>query len=161
MNGTITEIIGPVVDIHFPVEHGQHKQPAIGDALVIEKSDSHGRITLEVASHLGLDRVRAISMNETAGLARGTKVSATGAPISVPVGEATLGRLFNVLGEPVDGKGAMTADTPRLPIHRAPPSYDEQTTKAEVFETGIKAIDLIIPFLKGGKVGLFGGAGVG
>jgi F-type H+-transporting ATPase subunit beta len=161
MNGTITEIIGPVVDIHFAVESGQHKQPAIGDALIIAKGDAHGRIMLEVASHLGLDRVRAISMNETAGLARGMNVTATGAPISVPVGEATLGRLFNVLGEPVDGKGAMAEDTPRLPIHRAPPSYDEQTTKAEVFETGIKAIDLIIPFLKGGKVGLFGGAGVG
>lgn len=161
MNGTITEIIGPVVDIHFPIEGSSANRPAIGDALVIEKSDAHGRITLEVASHQGLDRVRAISMNETAGLARGTSATATGAPISVPVGEATLGRLFNVLGEPVDGMGEMKAGTPRLPIHRAPPSYDEQTTKAEVFETGIKAIDLIIPFLKGGKVGLFGGAGVG
>ncbi len=161
MKGTITEIIGPVVDVHFPTEHGQHKQPAIGDALVIDKADTHGRIVLEVASHLGLDRVRAISMNETAGLARGVKVSNTGAPISVPVGEATLGRLFNVLGEPVDGQGAMADDVMRLPIHRDAPRYDEQTTKAEVFETGIKAIDLIIPFLKGGKVGLFGGAGVG
>ncbi len=163
MNGIITEIIGPVVDIHFPSKDGVAgaQRPAIGDALIIDKSDSHGRITLEVASHLGLDRVRAISMNETAGLARGATVAATGAPISVPVGEATLGRLFNVLGETVDGKDALPADTPRLPIHRAAPSYDEQTTKAEVFETGIKAIDLIIPFLKGGKVGLFGGAGVG
>ena len=163
MNGTITEIIGPVVDVHFP-----ERRPAINDALIIEKSDpstslgaSHGRIVLEVASHLGLDRVRAISMNETAGLARGERVAATGAPISVPVGEAALGRLFNVLGEPVDGKGVLPFGTKRLPIHRAPPSFDEQTTKAEVFETGIKAIDLIIPFLKGGKVGLFGGAGVG
>jgi F-type H+-transporting ATPase subunit beta len=156
MNGTITEIIGPVVDVHF-----KESRPAIQDALVIEKTDSHGRIVLEVASHLGLDRVRAISMNETSGLARGEEVKATGAPISVPVGEATLGRLFNVLGEPVDGKGPVEAKAPRLPIHRMPPSYEEQTTKAEVFETGIKAIDLIIPFLKGGKVGLFGGAGVG
>src|SRR3989344_2224665 len=95
--GTITEIIGPVVDVHFPTENEQTRRPSIGDALVIEKSDAHGRITLEVASHLGLDRVRAISMNETAGLARGAKVRATGAPISVPVGEAALGRLFNVL----------------------------------------------------------------
>jgi F-type H+-transporting ATPase subunit beta len=156
MNGTITEIIGPVVDVHFP-----EKRPAIGDALVIEKSGNHGRITLEVASHLGLDRIRAISMNETAGLARGAKVIATGAPISVPVGESSLGRLFNVLGEAVDGKGAIDPKAPRMPIHRAPPTFDEQTTKAEIFETGIKAIDLIIPFLKGGKVGLFGGAGVG
>ena len=99
MNGTITEIIGPVVDVHFP-----EKRPAINDALVIEKGGAHGRIVLEVASHLGLDRIRAISMNETAGLARGEEVWATGAPISVPVGEAALGRLFNVLGEPVDGK---------------------------------------------------------
>ena len=161
MNGTITEIIGPVVDVYFAEGKNGTNRPAIGDALVIEKSDAHGRITMEVASHLGLDRVRAISMNETAGLARGAKVSATGAPISVPVGESTLGRLFNVLGEPVDGMGEMKVGTPKLPIHRAPPSYDEQTTKAEVFETGIKSIDLIIPFLKGGKVGLFGGAGVG
>ena len=158
-NGIITEIIGPVVDIHFAA--GKETRPAIADALIIEKNDSHGRIVLEVSSHLGLDRVRAISMNETAGLARGEEVHATGAPISVPVGEATLGRLFNVLGEPVDGKGPMAKDVKRLPIHRAPPTFDEQTTKAEVFETGIKAIDLIIPFLKGGKVGLFGGAGVG
>lgn len=159
MNGIITEIIGSVVDIHFDA-HKSHR-PNIGDALIVEKTDAHGRLVLEVASHLGLDRVRAISMNETAGLSRGEEVIATGAPISVPVGEATLGRLFNVLGEPVDGKGALDAKVARLPIHRAPPSFDEQTTKAEVFETGIKAIDLIIPFLKGGKVGLFGGAGVG
>ncbi len=100
-------------------------------------------------------------MNETAGLMRGEKAAATGAPISVPVGEAALGRLFNVLGETVDGKDPIPASSPRLPIHRQPPAFDEQTSKAEIFETGIKAIDLIIPFLKGGKVGLFGGAGVG
>lgn len=156
MHGIITEIIGPVVDVHF-----KEARPALGDALFIEQGAAHGRITLEVASHLGLDRVRTIALNETAGLARGETVAATGAPISVPVGEITLGRLFNVLGEPIDGKGAIAADAPRLPIHRMPPSFEEQTTKAEVFETGIKAIDLIIPFLKGGKVGLFGGAGVG
>ncbi len=156
MSGTITEIIGPVVDVYF-----KESRPSIGDALIIEKAGTHSRITLEVAAHLGLDRVRTIAMNETAGLARGETVRATGAPIKVPVGEATLGRLFNVLGEPVDGKGPMAEDAKRLPIHRAAPAFDEQTTKAEVFETGIKAIDLIIPFLKGGKVGLFGGAGVG
>src|SRR3989338_521701 len=117
--GIITEIIGPIVDMHF-----KESRPSIGDALIIEKSDSHGRITLEVASHLGLDRVRAISMNETSGLTRGEGVEATGAPISVPVGEATLGRLFNVLGDPVDGKGPMEADVKRLPIHRAPPTFD-------------------------------------
>ncbi len=172
MNGIITEIIGPVVDVHFKMSRPSEERgsteasrpnvhPSIGDALVVGKNDAHGRIVLEVASHLGLDRVRAISMNETAGLSRGETVTATGAPITVPVGEATLGRLFNVLGEPVDGKGPMAEGVKRLPIHRAPPTFDEQTTKAEVFETGIKAIDLIIPFLKGGKVGLFGGAGVG
>lgn len=160
MNGTITEIIGPVIDVHFPEGKG-NTRPAIGDALVVEKTAAHPRIVFEVAAHIGLDRVRAIAMNETAGLSRGEGVVATGAPISVPVGEAALGRLFNVLGEPVDGKEPIAAGTPRLPIHRAPPSYEEQTTKAEIFETGIKAIDLIIPFLKGGKVGLFGGAGVG
>ncbi|MFZ1987418.1 MAG: F0F1 ATP synthase subunit beta [Minisyncoccia bacterium] len=154
--GTITEIIGPIVDVHFA-----EKRPSIGEAVVIEKGKTHGRITLEVASHLGLDRVRTISMNETAGLSRGETASATGAAISVPVGPAALGRLFNVLGETIDGKEALPENTPRLPIHRAAPSFDEQTTKAEVFETGIKAVDLITPFLKGGKVGLFGGAGVG
>ncbi len=154
--GNITEIIGPVVDVHF----GENR-PAIGDALVVEKTDGHGRLMLEVASHLGLDRVRTIALSATEGLSRGETVVATGAPVSVPVGEAALGRLFNVLGETIDGKEPISANTPRLPIHRMPPSFDEQTTKAEVFETGIKAIDLIIPFLKGGKVGLFGGAGVG
>jgi len=154
--GTVVEVIGPVVDVHF-----EKDRPAIEDALVIEANDRHGKIVLEVASHLGLDRVRTISMNETAGLARGEKVAATGAPISVPVGQNALGRLFNVLGEPVDGKGEVAKSAPRLPIHRQPPSFAEQTTKAEIFETGIKAIDLMIPFIKGGKVGLFGGAGVG
>ncbi len=154
--GTITEVIGPVVDVHFP-----ENRPAIQEALTIEANDMHGRITLEVAAHLGLDRVRTISMTETAGLSRGETATASGGPISVPVGTASLGRLFNVLGEPMDGKGPIPASEPRLPIHRQPPAFDEQTTKAEIFETGIKAIDLIIPFLKGGKVGLFGGAGVG
>ncbi len=154
--GTITEVIGPVVDVHF--EAGR---PAIQEAVVIDANDMHGRITLEVAAHIGLDRVRTISMTETAGLSRGETATATGGPISVPVGTASLGRLFNVLGEPMDGKGAIPDSEPRLPIHRQPPAFDEQTTKAEIFETGIKAIDLIIPFLKGGKVGLFGGAGVG
>jgi len=154
--GIIKEIIGPVVDVYF-----EKDRPAIEDALVIEANDTHGRIVLEVASHLGMDRVRTISMNETAGLSRGETVTATGAPISVPVGQAALGRLFNVLGEAIDGKGAIPASVTRLPIHRQPPAFDEQTTKAEIFETGIKAIDLMIPFIKGGKVGLFGGAGVG
>ncbi|KND49551.1 MAG: ATP synthase F1, beta subunit [Parcubacteria bacterium C7867-008] len=154
--GTITEIIGPVVDVHFPKD-----RPSIQDALQIAKNDQHKAITLEVASHLGLDRVRCIAMSDTAGLARNEVVTDTGAPISVPVGEVALGRLFNVLGDTIDGKEELASGTKRLPIHRQPPSFEEQTTKAEIFETGIKAIDLIIPFLKGGKVGLFGGAGVG
>ena len=156
MDGIVTEIIGPVVDVHF-----KESRPAIGDALLVEGNGVHGRITLEVAAHLGLERVRAIAMNETAGLGRGEAVVATGAPVKVPVGERTLGRLFNVLGEPIDGKEPLPEDTPRLPIHRIAPAFDEQATRAEIFETGIKAIDLITPFLKGGKVGLFGGAGVG
>src|SRR3977135_2689750 len=106
--GTITEIIGPIVDVHF-----EKDRPAIQDALVIEKGEMHGRIVLEVSTHLGLDRVRCISMSETAGLARGQKVTATGAPISVPVGEASLGRLFNVLGETMDGKGEIPASNKR------------------------------------------------
>jgi F-type H+-transporting ATPase subunit beta len=146
--GTITEIIGPIVDVHFPVN-----LPSIQDAIVVEGNDMHPRIVLEVASHLGLDRVRTIAMYDTAGLSRGESVATTGGPISVPVGEASLGRLFNVLGEPIDNKGDIPASAPRLPIHRQPPAFDEQTTKAEIFETGIKAIDLIIPFIKGGKVG--------
>ncbi len=154
--GTVTEVIGPVVDVYFEKE-----RPAIQDALVIEENKLHGRITLEVSSHLGLDRVRTIAMTETAGLARGENAAATGAPITVPVGTSALGRLFNVLGETLDGKEPIPSSEPHLPIHRDPPSFEEQTTKAEVFETGIKAIDLMVPFIKGGKVGLFGGAGVG
>ncbi len=154
--GKVTQVIGPVVEVHF-----EKDRPAILDALVIEANDMHGRITLEVAAHLGLDRVRTISMTETAGLSRGEVVTASGAPISVPVGTEALGRLFNVLGETLDGKAAISDSSPRLPIHRQPPTFEEQTTKAEVFETGIKAVDLMVPFIKGGKVGLFGGAGVG
>ena len=154
--GKVTQVIGPVVEVHFDTDH-----PAILDALTIEANDMHGRITLEVAAHLGLDRVRTISMTETAGLSRGEVVTASGAPISVPVGTEALGRLFNVLGETLDGKAPISAASPRLPIHRQPPTFEEQTTKAEVFETGIKAVDLMVPFIKGGKVGLFGGAGVG
>jgi F-type H+-transporting ATPase subunit beta len=154
--GEVVAVIGPVVDVLFTQD-----APRLQTALVIPANGSHGKIVLEVTSHLGLDRVRAISMTETSGLARGEKVENTGAPISVPVGTNALGRLFNVLGETVDGKEPIDSNTPRLPIHREAPSFAEQTTKAEIFETGIKAIDLMIPFLKGGKIGLFGGAGVG
>jgi F-type H+-transporting ATPase subunit beta len=152
--GTITQVIGPVVDVKFD-DH----LPAIRNALEVQRDGA--RLVLEVAQHLGLNRARCIAMGETAGLARDTQVVDTGAPISVPVGAAALGRMFNVIGDPIDGKPAASKDTARLPIHRDPPPFSRQSTKAEVFETGIKAIDLLAPFIKGGKVGLFGGAGVG
>lgn len=152
--GKITQIIGPVVDVHF-----EELVPEIGSALTITHGDRV--VTLETAQHIGLNRVRAIAMSETSGLVRGLSVENTGAPISVPVGEAALGRLFDVLGNTVDGKPALPASVQRSPIHRSAPPFSEQRTKAEVFETGIKAIDLMTPFIKGGKVGLFGGAGVG
>ncbi len=152
--GTITEIIGPVIVAHF-----ENNLPAVQNALTCEHD---GRtITFEVASHVGVNRVRAIALQDTAGLVRGTKVEDSGAAVSVPVGEAALGRLFNVVGDTIDGKGPVPQGTPRSPIHRTPPAFSEQRTKAEVFETGLKAIDLLAPFVKGGKVGLFGGAGVG
>jgi F-type H+-transporting ATPase subunit beta len=154
--GTITQIIGPVVDVHFG---GEGAIPALQTALVINRKE--GALTLEVAQHVGLGRVRCIALSDTAGLTRGTPVLDTGKPISVPVGEAALGRLFNVLGETIDGKESIGTENERSPIHRKAPEFTEQQTKAEVFETGIKAIDLMTPFIKGGKVGLFGGAGVG
>jgi len=152
--GVIKQIIGPVIDAHFA-----QKVPDIKTALVVKHKGGH--ITLEVAQHLGLNRVRAIAMSDTSGLKRETEVLDTGAPISVPVGEAALGRLFNVLGNTIDGKGELPENTPTQSIHRNAPHFTDQQTKAEVFETGIKAIDLMTPFIKGGKVGLFGGAGVG
>jgi F-type H+-transporting ATPase subunit beta len=152
--GTITQIIGPVVDVRF-----DEKLPPIKNALHVKHGDS--MLTLEVAQHLGLNRVRCIAMQDTAGLPRGLDVVDTGAPISVPVGEVALGRMFNVIGEPIDGIADVPKDARRLSIHQDPPSFSRQSTKAELFETGIKAIDLLAPFIKGGKVGLFGGAGVG
>ena len=152
--GKIIQIIGPVVDVEFTGE-----LPSIYEALNVTRPD--GRILVaEVHQHLGGGRVRAVAMDSTDGLRRGLEVEATGAPISVPVGEETLGRMFNVLGEAIDGKGEAMTKTKRS-IHRKAPAFDQQSTEAEVFETGIKAIDLICPFMKGGKVGLFGGAGVG
>lgn len=152
--GVVKQIIGPVVDVYF--ESGV---PEIETALVVTMGDE--KIVLEVAQHLGLDRVRTIAMSDTSGLSRGAEVVSTGAPISVPVGEKSLGRLMNVLGETIDGKEKIPSGTPHSPIHRAAPLFTDQKTKAEIFETGIKAIDLMTPFIKGGKVGLFGGAGVG
>ncbi len=156
MKGEIKQVIGPVVDVYFAGE----TLPALRNAVVVNAGEGR-TVVLEVAQHLGLGRVRTIALQDTTGLARGMEVVDTGAPVSVPVGENALGRLFNVVGEPIDGKGEVKAGTPRLPIHREAPPFKDQRTKAEVFETGIKSIDLLAPFIKGGKVGLFGGAGVG
>ena len=152
--GTITQIIGAVVDAQF----GEKDLPSIYNAL--ETSIGKNKLVLEVQQHLGEGQVRAVAMGSTDGLKRGTSVVDTGAPISVPVGEEVLGRLFNVLGDTIDQKGPHKAKK-HLPIHRPAPPFSEQSVKSEVFETGIKVIDLIAPFVKGGKVGLFGGAGVG
>lgn len=152
--GKIIQIIGPVVDVQF--EEG--KLPAIYAAL--ETTIGKTKLVLETQQHLGEGAVRAVAMSSTDGLQRGTEVTDTGAPISVPVGDEVLGRIFNVLGDAVDNKPEAKAKK-RLPIHRPAPSFAEQSTTAEVFETGIKVIDLLAPFIKGGKVGLFGGAGVG
>ena len=152
--GIITQIVGPVVDVRF-----DENLPPIRNALEIQHKGK--RIVLEVAQHLGLNRARCIAMADTAGLARLVEVHDTGAPISVPVGEIVLGRMFNVIGEAIDGMPDVPADSHRLSIHQDPPKFIRQSTKAEVFETGLKAIDLLAPFIKGGKVGLFGGAGVG
>ncbi len=159
--GKITQIIGPVVDVAFESGEG-NSLPSIYDALLVTMPDG-ATLTLETQKHLGLSEVRAVAMNSTDGLARGVEVRQTGAPISVPVGPEVLGRMFNVTGNAIDGKPEIvkTATSKRYPIHRDAPPLTAQTTTAETFETGIKVIDLICPFLKGGKVGLFGGAGVG
>ena len=153
--------MGPVVDVKF--EDGQ--LPAIYDALHVEiEATEHTKartLALEVALHLGDDSVRTIAMASTDGVKRGMPVKATGAPISVPVGEATLGRVFNVLGEPIDEGEPIPAEVKRDPIHRDPPEFEDLTTEVEILETGIKVVDLLAPYIKGGKVGLFGGAGVG
>ncbi|BAF60993.1 MAG: F0F1 ATP synthase subunit beta [Pelotomaculum sp.] len=159
--GHVVQVIGVVVDIRFPP--GQ--VPDIYNAIKItsDKEDAFGRkidLTLEVAQHLGNNTVRTVAMSSTDGLVRGMKAVDTGAPITCPVGRPTLGRLVDVLGQPIDGKGPIISDK-RYPIHRPAPPLVEQSTKAEQLETGIKVIDLLVPFLKGGKIGLFGGAGVG
>lgn len=150
--GSITQVVGVVVDVHFEGE-----LPAIYNALEVEHQGK--TLLLEVAQHTGEQDVRAIALGGTDGLSRGTEVKDTGAPISVPVGDATLGRMFNVTGQPIDGKDMKAKET--APIHKAPPALSEQSGKVEILETGIKVIDLIAPITKGGKVGLFGGAGVG
>lgn len=154
MKGSITQIIGPVIDVTF-----EGTVPAIKNALTVTQDDG-SILTLEVAQHLGFNDIRAVAMSTTDGLKRGMEVVDTGAPIEVPVGHEILGRMFDVTGNPIDQKGDVKSKK-KYPIHRSAPSFDEQSTKAEVLETGIKVVDLICPFLKGGKVGLFGGAGVG
>ncbi len=152
--GTVTQVIGPVLDIRFPEGH----LPALLNAIEIPNGDSV--IVAEVAQHLGDNIIRAVAMSSTDGLQRGVQATDTGSPITVPVGEDCLGRIFNLLGEPIDEKPAPKTQE-RWPIHRPAPSYDEQSTTTEILETGIKVVDLICPYAKGGKIGLFGGAGVG
>ncbi len=154
--GTIEQIIGPVVDIRFTPKN----LPAIHDAIKIKNAEKGIDLTLEVAQHVGNDTVRCISLATTDGLVRGMEADDTGGPISVPVGKETLGRIFNLLGEPIDNAGEVKAKEKR-PIHREPPPFDDRETTTNLFETGLKVVDLLAPFAKGGKVGMFGGAGVG
>lgn len=153
--GIIHEIIGPVIDIKFDPD----ELPELLNEIKIDMEDGR-TIVAEVAQHKGDDEVRTIALSSTDGLARGMEAVDTGRPISIPVGEKVLGRLFNVLGEPIDEKGPV-ATKHLAPIHRAAPDFEDQDTSSQMFETGIKVIDLIAPYTKGGKVGLFGGAGVG
>ena len=157
MKGKILQVMGPVVDVEF-----DGYLPEINEAIDVVLANANAdRLVLEVAAHIGDSRVRTIAMDMTEGLTRGQECIATGGPITVPVGDAVLGRIFNVIGEPVDEGEAIPADTERWSIHRSAPSFEEQSTKTEMFETGIKVVDLLAPYSKGGKVGLFGGAGVG
>ncbi|MFY9476507.1 MAG: F0F1 ATP synthase subunit beta, partial [Aquabacterium sp.] len=163
-DGTIVQVIGPSVDIRFPAD----RLPTLLNAIRVDVSDPAaggvGRnihLTLEVAQHIGNNTVRCIALDSTDGLVRGMKALDTGSPITVPVGKQTLGRIFNLLGQPLDERGPLPEPDKRAPIHHAPPSFEEQLPVRNIFETGIKVIDLLAPYPKGGKVGLFGGAGVG
>lgn len=155
--GKIKQVIGPTLDIEFPPD----QSPNILNAITVKDEGRGINLTAEVAMQLGDNTVRCIALSSTDGLVRGMEAIDTGAPITVPVGPATLGRLFNLLGQPIDELGAIQEDAPTSPIHKAPPSLEEQETKVSLLETGIKVIDLLGPYPKGGKVGLFGGAGVG
>ncbi len=155
MEGYVVQVIGPVVDVRFR----EDELPNIKNALVVKKES--GDLTLEVAQHIGDDIVRCIAMASTDGLVRKDRVIDTGKAIEVPVGEKILGRMFNVLGETIDGLGELDKDVKKMPIHRDAPSFAQQRTTSEILETGIKVIDLLCPYAKGGKIGLFGGAGVG
>ena len=153
--GTVVQIIGPVLDIKFDPD----SLPRLLNAITIKAEDGH-IVTTEVAQHVGQDTVRCVSMQSTDGLVRGMQAVDTGAPITVPVGPKNLGRIFNLLGDPVDNKPPVESEL-RWPIHRPAPSYEDQQSTTEILETGIKVVDLIAPYAKGGKIGLFGGAGVG
>ncbi len=153
-NGIVRRVIGPVVDVQFP----SGKMPEIYNAIEIQLEDR--KVVMEAVQHLGDNSVRCISLFSTDGISRGCRAVDTGSPVTMPVGEATLGRMFNVVGEPIDGKGAVDG-AERLPIHRQAPAFTEITPATEILETGIKVIDLLAPYAKGGKIGLFGGAGVG
>ncbi|HPN65857.1 MAG TPA: F0F1 ATP synthase subunit beta [Candidatus Omnitrophota bacterium] len=155
--GEVIQVIGPSVDIRFP----EHELPGILNAVRIEDKEKDIDLTLEVAQHIGNNTVRCISLASTDGLIRGMKALDTGSPITVPVGQQTLGRIFNLLGTPIDNKGALESPDKRYSIHRDPPSFEEQLTVSSMLETGLKVIDLLAPYPKGGKIGLFGGAGVG
>ncbi len=154
--GKVVQIIGPTVDVEFDSEH----LPRILNAIKVEDPARGIKVTVEAALHIGDNIVRCVAMSSTDGLVRGMEAVDTGAPIMVPVGEAGLGRIFNLLGEPIDGKGPVKAEK-TYPIHRPSPSFEDQETSIQLFETGIKVVDLLAPYQKGGKVGLFGGAGVG
>jgi len=156
VKGKIVQVIGPVIDIRFDPEN----LPSIKSAIRIDNKEEGGLMVAEVAQHIGDDIVRCIAMSSTDGLVRGMDCEDTGAPIEVPVGDEVLGRMFNVLGEPIDGLGPVNAKK-KLPIHRSAPTFAQQQTTSEILETGIKVIDLLCPYSKGGKIGLFGGAGVG
>jgi len=155
--GHLIQVIGPTVDVRFDPQH----LPAINTALLIEDAERGIHLTVEVALHIGDEVVRCVAMASTDGLVRGMAVVDTGAPISVPVGRQTLGRVFNLLGEPIDQGAPVQDPGKRLPIHRAPPLFEEQETVTRIFETGIKVVDFLAPYAKGGKIGLFGGAGLG
>src|SRR5471030_3256577 len=157
--GKVTQVIGPVVDVEFP----PGALPEIYTALTLSNASISAEpenLVIEVAQHLGENTARCIAMDATEGLIRGQKVTSTGEPITVPVGKEVLGRIINVVGNPVDEKGPIKA-TRRMPIHRAPPLFVDQDVRVLAFETGIKVIDLLAPYTRGGKIGLFGGAGVG
>ena len=158
--GKVVQVIGPVLDVEFEADH----LPELYNALRINETLPDGtviKVTVEVQQHIGRNQVRTVAMSSTDSVVRGMDVVDTGSPIMVPVGAAALGRILNVLGDPVDNGAEIPADSPRWPIHRKRPDFVNLEPKTEIFETGIKVIDLIAPFVKGGKIGLFGGAGVG